>query len=79
LREDVEVVAHDAISDHPDFAELLVEPHEPDEFLLFLRTEDELAVHHAGSAVLVGEGMMGRGFESGFAHGKRRGSGSETE
>jgi hypothetical protein len=34
-------------------------------------TEDELPVHDAGDAVVVGEGMMIRGFESGFAHGRR--------
>ena len=74
LHEQVEVVAHDAVGDHAHFAEFLVEPHEPDELLLFLGFEDEFAVLDTGHAMVVCQGMMGRGFETGFSHEKRFGN-----
>jgi hypothetical protein len=38
----------------------LVEPHEPDKFLLFLETEDEFTVHNAQDTMVIGMGMKGR-------------------
>jgi hypothetical protein len=65
----MEVVAHHAIGDNAHPAEALVEPHELDELLLLLGAKDELPVHDTGDAVVVGEWMFGRGFETGSAHG----------
>ena len=66
--EDVKVVAHHAISDHPHPAKAFVEPHKLDKLLLFWRPEDKLPVHNAGDAVVIGEWMFGRGFETGATH-----------
>ena len=35
---------------------------------LFFGAEDKFAVHDTGHAVVVGKRVMGRGFDSGFAH-----------
>ena len=71
FHEDVKVIAHHAIGDDAHPAEALVEPHELDELLLFLRPEDELPIHDTGDAVVVGKWMFRRGFESWSTHGVR--------
>jgi hypothetical protein len=68
LQEDVEVVGEDAVSEDADTAEGLVFTHEEAEVLLLGGTEDEVAIHDAGEAMVVGDGMGGRGLQTAETH-----------
>jgi hypothetical protein len=60
----VEVIRHDALSNHPEAVQAFPGPHELDELVLLRRAEDKLAIHDARDAVIVGDGKAARCFEA---------------
>jgi hypothetical protein len=70
--EDMEVIGHEGVGEDADAAEPLAFPHEGEEVLLLLGTEDELPVHDAGKAVVEAGGMILGNLQSGCPHGGRR-------
>lgn len=73
------MVRHHAIGQDPQAVEPLVGAHEFDELVLLLVAENEPAVHHAGDAVVIGDGEGSGGFEAGPAHGRTMRRGGEEE
>ena len=69
LDQEVEVVGEDAEGEHADPAEAFVFPEQAHELFALLRTEDEVAVHDARHAVVVGDGEGGGSLQTALAHG----------
>ena len=65
----MKMIAHHAEGHDPQAAEVLIEPQEPAKLLLLGVAEDKLPVHDAGNTVVIGDRMVGRGFQTGLAHG----------
>jgi len=69
LDEDVEVVAHDAVSHHAHAVEALVFAHHLDEHFLLRIAKDELPVHHPRNAVVIRLAVLRLRFQSSCSHG----------
>ena len=62
------MIVHHAIVEHAHVAKALVAAHQLHELLALVIAEDELAVHHAGYGVVIGDLMDIGSFESGLSH-----------